>query len=78
MKQAMDADQRPLEFEVMVDGNLAGVYKGKSAENLERVIHFLMDEVARRTISTFVRLPHQRNPIPHLRMKFLLDNQPPL
>lgn len=45
VKNAVDADQRPLEFQVIVDGHIAGIYKGKSAENLQRVIHYIMEEV---------------------------------
>jgi uncharacterized protein len=45
VKNAVDANQNALEFQVEIDGHLAGVYKGKSAENLERVIRFIMDEV---------------------------------
>jgi hypothetical protein len=45
VKNAVDADQRPMEFQVIIDGHIAGTYKGKSAENLERVIRYIMDEV---------------------------------
>ena len=41
---ARDADQNPVECEVFIDGELAGVYKGKSAEHLDRVIRFRLDE----------------------------------
>jgi predicted nucleic acid-binding Zn-ribbon protein len=41
---ARDADQKPVECEVFVDGELAGIYKGKSAEHLDRVIRFRLDE----------------------------------
>jgi len=44
VKMAVDADQKPLEFEVVIDGKAAGVYKGKSKENLERVIKFRLEE----------------------------------
>lgn len=44
VKNAVDADQQPLEFQVSVDGKVAGVYKGKSAENLERIIKYRMEE----------------------------------
>lgn len=44
VKNAIDADQAPLEFQVAVDGKVAGVYKGKSAENLERVIKYRLEE----------------------------------
>jgi predicted nucleic acid-binding Zn-ribbon protein len=44
VKNAVDADQKPLEFQVTVDGKVMGVYKGKTQENLERVIKFRMDE----------------------------------
>jgi predicted nucleic acid-binding Zn-ribbon protein len=44
VKNAVDADQKPLEFHVTVDGRVVGDYKGKNAENLERVIRFRLDE----------------------------------
>lgn len=44
VKNAMDADQKPREFHVTVDGRVVGVYKGKTGENLERVIRFRLDE----------------------------------
>ena len=44
VKNAIDADQKPLEFDVTVDGKHAGVYKGKNQENLERIIKFRMEE----------------------------------
>jgi predicted nucleic acid-binding Zn-ribbon protein len=44
VKNAVDADQKPVEFHVTVDGRVVGDYKGKNAENLERVIRFRLDE----------------------------------
>ncbi len=44
VKNAVDADQRPQEFHVTVDGRVIGEYKGKSADNLERIIRFRLDE----------------------------------
>jgi hypothetical protein len=44
VKNAVDADQKPVEFQVTVDGKMMGVYKGKTQENLERIIKFRMDE----------------------------------
>jgi uncharacterized protein len=44
VKNAVDADQKPQELQVYIDGKIAGVYKGKSAENLDNVIRFLMEE----------------------------------
>jgi hypothetical protein len=44
VKNAVDADQKPREFHVTVDGRVVGIYKGKSGENLERVIRFRLDE----------------------------------
>jgi predicted nucleic acid-binding Zn-ribbon protein len=41
---ARDADQKPVECEVFIDGELAGIYKGKSVEHLERVIKFRLEE----------------------------------
>jgi hypothetical protein len=41
---ARDAGQKPAECEVFVDGELAGIYKGKSAEHLDRVIRFRLEE----------------------------------
>ncbi len=45
VKNAVDADQRPLLFTVSVDGREMGQYKGKSADNLERIIRFRMEEM---------------------------------
>ena len=39
-----NADQKPHEFHVTVDGKVVGIYKGKNAENLERVIMFRLEE----------------------------------
>ncbi len=44
VKNAVDADQKPVEFHVTVDGRVVGDYKGKNAENLERIIRFRFDE----------------------------------
>jgi predicted nucleic acid-binding Zn-ribbon protein len=44
VSRAAKAEQKPFEFEVFVDGELAGIYKGISAENLERAIKYFMDE----------------------------------
>ena len=44
VKNAVDADQKPLDLQVYIDGKIAGIYKGKSAENLDHVIRFLMEE----------------------------------
>ena len=44
VKAAMDAGNDPVPLQVMVNGEPAGHYKGKSRENLERVIRFRMQE----------------------------------
>ena len=44
VSRAAAADHKPFEFEVHVDGELAGIYKGNSAENLERSIKYFMGE----------------------------------
>jgi uncharacterized protein len=44
VKNAMDAGQNPHEYQISVDGKIVGVYKGKTAENLERIILFRMEE----------------------------------
>jgi predicted nucleic acid-binding Zn-ribbon protein len=41
---AKDADQRPVECKVEVNGELVGTFKGKSPDHLERVIRFNLDE----------------------------------
>jgi predicted nucleic acid-binding Zn-ribbon protein len=48
VKGARDADQKPVECEVFVDGELAGIYKGKSVEHLDRVIRFRLEETGRK------------------------------
>lgn len=44
VKAAVDAGNDPVSLQVMVNGELAGNYKGKSRENMERVIQFRMQE----------------------------------
>jgi uncharacterized protein len=44
VSRAAAAGHKPFEFEVFVDGELAGIYKGISAENLERAIKYFLDE----------------------------------
>ena len=44
VRAAMDADSNPVDLQVVINGELAGYYKGKSRENLERVIKFRMQE----------------------------------
>jgi predicted nucleic acid-binding Zn-ribbon protein len=44
VKNAVDADQRPLLFTVTIDGRDMGQLKGKSADNLERIIKFRLEE----------------------------------
>ena len=44
VSRAAAADHKPFDFEVSVDGQVAGVYKGNSAENLERAIKYFMGE----------------------------------
>jgi hypothetical protein len=44
VSRAAAADHKPFDFEVFVDGELAGIYKGNSAENLEQAIKFFMSE----------------------------------
>ncbi|HSU67329.1 MAG TPA: C4-type zinc ribbon domain-containing protein [Tepidisphaeraceae bacterium] len=44
VKAAMDAQNDPVSLQVKINGEVAGFYKGKSRENLERVIQFRMQE----------------------------------
>jgi len=44
VKAAIDAGSEPVALQVMVNGELAGHYKGKTRENLDRVIRFRMEE----------------------------------
>ena len=44
VKNAVDADQNATEFHVTVDGRVVGIYKGKDAGNLERIIVYRLDE----------------------------------
>jgi predicted nucleic acid-binding Zn-ribbon protein len=44
VKNAVDADQKPQEFQITVDGKPAGAYKGKNQENLERIIKYRLEE----------------------------------
>jgi hypothetical protein len=45
VKAAVDAQNDPVSFQVMVNGELAGHYKGKNRENLQRIIEFRMGEL---------------------------------
>ncbi|HEX8916432.1 MAG TPA: C4-type zinc ribbon domain-containing protein [Humisphaera sp.] len=45
VSRAVKADFTPVEFEVHVDGELAGIYKGIDAQNLERAIKYFMGEL---------------------------------
>lgn len=44
VKIAMDASIKPVECDVLVDGKAQGVYKGRDAENLQRIIALRMEE----------------------------------
>jgi predicted nucleic acid-binding Zn-ribbon protein len=44
VSRAAAAGHNPFEFEVFVDGELAGIYKGISSENLERAVKYFMGE----------------------------------
>jgi predicted nucleic acid-binding Zn-ribbon protein len=44
VSRAVKADTTPVEAEVFVDGKLAGIYKGISIDNLERVIKYELGE----------------------------------
>lgn len=41
---AKDADHKPIDCKVEINGEEVGVYRGKTAEHLERVIRFRMEE----------------------------------
>jgi hypothetical protein len=44
VRAAIDGGHDPIELHVKINGELKGVYKGKSRENLEKVIQFRMQE----------------------------------
>ncbi|HET6248102.1 MAG TPA: C4-type zinc ribbon domain-containing protein [Tepidisphaeraceae bacterium] len=44
VKITLDAGEKPVECEVTVDGKARGIYKGKSAEHLQRIISLRMEE----------------------------------
>jgi len=44
VKGAMDADHKPIECRVEINGEVVGMFKGKSVEHLERVIRFRLEE----------------------------------
>jgi predicted nucleic acid-binding Zn-ribbon protein len=44
VKAAVDAQNDPVSLQVNVDGHVAGYYKGKTREHLERVIRYRMQE----------------------------------
>jgi predicted nucleic acid-binding Zn-ribbon protein len=43
-RDASEADQKPVECTVEINGDLVGTFKGKSSEHLERVIKFRLEE----------------------------------
>ena len=45
VKAAVDAQNEPFTFRVLVNGEIAGHYKGKNRENLQRIIEFRMGEL---------------------------------
>jgi hypothetical protein len=46
MRSVNAAGQNPVECEVFIDGDLAGIYKGQTAAHLERAIKYYMGEAA--------------------------------
>lgn len=44
VKIAVDGGEKPVECEVIVDGKPQGIYKGKTAEHLQRIIALRMEE----------------------------------
>ncbi len=44
VRDAAEADHKPIECSVEINGEHVGTFKGKSAEHLERVIRFRMEE----------------------------------
>jgi predicted nucleic acid-binding Zn-ribbon protein len=44
VKIALDAGEKPLECEVVIDGRPQGVYKGRSADHLHRIISLRLEE----------------------------------
>lgn len=44
VKIALDAGETPIECEVLIDGRAQGVYKGRSAEHLHRIISLRLEE----------------------------------
>ena len=44
VSRCIASDSTPLEFDVLVAGEVAGIYKGQSREHLERVIKFFVEE----------------------------------
>src|SRR5439155_21606355 len=44
VQNAMAAGNEPGEFEVIVDGRVLGIFKGQSAENLQRTAQFCLNE----------------------------------
>lgn len=44
VRGAVDADHKPVDCRVEINGELVGMFKGKSVEHLERVIRFRLEE----------------------------------
>ena len=44
VKITLDAGEKPVECEVVIDGKSQGVYKGKNADHLQRIIALRLEE----------------------------------
>ncbi|MGH7194240.1 MAG: hypothetical protein ACREJM_12035, partial [Candidatus Saccharimonadales bacterium] len=65
VKAAMDAGNEPVSLQITVNGELAGRYKGKTREHLERVIQYRMQEAQMSgQVEVLESVPEQVEPQP--------------
>jgi uncharacterized protein len=62
VKIALDADQKPVECDVTIDGKPMGVYKGKSGEHLARIISLRMEEAGMKGTAEVREKPEESAP----------------
>jgi hypothetical protein len=63
VKITLDAAEKPVECEVIVDGKSQGTYKGKSGEHLQRIIELRMEEAGmKRAVEVHEKPPAPETP----------------
>lgn len=62
VKIALDAEMKPVECDVIVDGKSRGVYKGKSAEHLQRIVMIRFEEAGMKGTVEVIEKPASEVP----------------